>query len=374
MRMIMKILTTIITIIILTGAPLLGVYLAGDTPANYLVFPPVTTTPDIEHAPFMITAFFLLLFIILITIAPFLIKVFNSGNAGQAGKESPDRFPRWGRAGLMILVLGWILAWTRFTWLGNLQAHTFTLPWIGYIITVNALTVKRSGRSLLTHEPLYFAGLFIFSAIFWWYFEFLNQFTQNWYYVNIGNLGRFETFWYATLPFATVLPAVLSTFYLLRTFKGLYRGLDHFFSIPVKKPGLTAFFAAITATAALTVTPIIPDYTFPMLWLAPLVILASAMVMTGVPTFLNGITKGDWSTVYLLALSALVCGFFWEMWNYFSYTRWEYSIPFVDRFNIFEMPVLGYAGYLPFGLQCGLMAMLVKHLIYPASRKNRLIV
>jgi hypothetical protein len=27
-------------------------------------------------------------------------------------------------------------------------------------------------------------------------------------------------------------------------------------------------------------------------------------------------------------------------------------VPFVHRFQIFEMPLLGYAGYLPFGLEC----------------------
>jgi hypothetical protein len=40
------------------------------------------------------------------------------------------------------------------------------------------------------------------------------------------------------------------------------------------------------------------------------------------------------------------------MWNYYSLAKWEYSIPFVHRFKIFEMPILGYAGYIPFGLVC----------------------
>jgi len=61
---------------------------------------------------------------------------------------------------------------------------------------------------------------------------------------------------------------------------------------------------------------------------------------------------GDWSGAVAAALAALVCGGFWEMWNYFSLAKWEYSIPFVQRFQIFEMPLLGYAGYLPFGLEC----------------------
>jgi hypothetical protein len=56
--------------------------------------------------------------------------------------------------------------------------------------------------------------------------------------------------------------------------------------------------------------------------------------------------------VWLPALAALFCGFFWELWNVGSLAHWQYSIPFVQRFHLFEMPLLGYAGYLPFGLAC----------------------
>ena len=54
----------------------------------------------------------------------------------------------------------------------------------------------------------------------------------------------------------------------------------------------------------------------------------------------------------LPAIAALICGVLWELWNYRSLARWEYTIPFVQRFEVFEMPLLGYAGYLPFGLVC----------------------
>jgi hypothetical protein len=67
------------------------------------------------------------------------------------------------------------------------------------------------------------------------------------------------------------------------------------------------------------------------------------------------------------ALAALICGFFWEMWNFYSLAKWKYSIPFVHRFEIFEMPLLGYAGYLPFGLECMVIADLIESL---AKRKR----
>ena len=61
----------------------------------------------------------------------------------------------------------------------------------------------------------------------------------------------------------------------------------------------------------------------------------------------------------VLLLAALICGCFWEMWNVFSLEKWIYTVPFVDRFHIFEMPLLGYAGYLPFGLECAVAAEVV---------------
>ena len=44
-------------------------------------------------------------------------------------------------------------------------------------------------------------------------------------------------------------------------------------------------------------------------------------------------------------------GFLWEFWNYYAIPKWTYDIPFVGFFKIFEMPILGYLGYLPFALE-----------------------
>jgi hypothetical protein len=258
------------------------------------------------------------------------------------------------------MVAGWILAWTRFDWFQEWQTHTFTLPWAGYIILVNALTWKRVGRSLITHEPGYLLILFLFSAIFWWYFEFLNQFVQNWYYVNVDAGDRLGFFIYATLPFSTVLPAVISTFRLLKTFPRLSSGLDNFYAVRINYPERVGLVGALAGVTGLIFTGIWPNYFFPMLWLAPLLIMAGAMLLNGERSLLKDLSGGNWQTIYLLALSALICGFFWEMWNYYSFSRWEYSVPLVNRFHVFEMPLPGYAGYLPFGLQCGLAAWMVK--------------
>jgi hypothetical protein len=60
-----------------------------------------------------------------------------------------------------------------------------------------------------------------------------------------------------------------------------------------------------------------------------------------------------------LWLGGLLCGFFWEMWNLHSYPKWIYHVPYDGFWKVFEMPILGYLGYLPFAMELYLMAQLV---------------
>jgi hypothetical protein len=104
---------------------------------------------------------------------------------------------------------------------------------------------------------------------------------------------------------------------------------------------------------------ILPTLLFPLLWVSPLIIVVASQVALGEQTFLSRLANGDWRDVVVCPLAALLCGWFWEMWNVCSLAKWEYAIPFVDRFHLFEMPVLGYAGYLPFGLECAVIAGMI---------------
>jgi hypothetical protein len=243
------------------------------------------------------------------------------------------------------------MAWTRFAWLTEFQAHTFSPLWFSYILVVNALCIRRTGRSLITDRPGFFLLLFPASATFWWFFEYLNRFVQNWYYIGV-DFSPWAYFWYATLPFPTVLPAVLSTRQYLLGMEWINRSYARIKPINFSHPIPAAASILVLAAACLAGIGVRPNYLFPFLWVAPLLILICLQTLMKEPHIFSEMAAGDWSSAVAAALAAIICGGFWEMWNYFSLAKWEYSISLVHRFQIFEMPLLGYAGYLPFGLEC----------------------
>jgi hypothetical protein len=342
------------------GLPLLGLPLGEADILSYLEFPPLTRY--VAHAPFSTLIFVaiggidLLLFFGVI----YLLGQAHRRSSGHSSRRLHNgTFPVWGWLGVIVMLAGWVLAWTRFTWFESLQVHTFCVPWIGYILVVNALCVKRSASSLLTDAPTRFLLLWPISALFWWFFEYLNRFVQNWYYVGVEDFSPLRYVLHATLAFATVLPAVLSTQRLLLTFALFDTGLKHLIALPWLEYKRTAWLILFAAGAGLAFVGRHPDYLFPLVWGAPLLVITSLQTLCAQTTIFTGLKKGDWGALIASATAALLCGFFWELWNFYSLARWEYAIPFVDRFHIFAMPILGYAGYLPFGLEC----LLVGHMV-----------
>ena len=68
------------------------------------------------------------------------------------------------------------------------------------------------------------------------------------------------------------------------------------------------------------------------------------------PNVLALVREGRAGPVLLIAVAGLGTGILWEMWNWGAVPHWDYRIPYVGFLPLFEMPVLGYLGYLPFAL------------------------
>jgi hypothetical protein len=138
----------------------------------------------------------------------------------------------------------------------------------------------------------------------------------------------------------------------LGSFPHLYAGLGQYVPVRVTYPKWLSGAALVIGGGGLMGISLWPDYCFPLLWVAPVLLLTACQTLLGLPTIFVPLARGDWCHLWLWALAALVCGGFWELWNTYSLAKWVYSVPFVDCFHLFEMPLLGYGGYLPFGLEC----------------------
>lgn len=350
---------------LVVGLPLLGVLWAGEPLGRYLEFPPRTTY--VQHEPFSWPVFIALTLLIALVVGPVFLRVVKenhrrSTSLTQHSTFSTQRFcspfPWWGWLGIGWTGVWWVVAWTRFSELAAVQEHTFVPLWLGYIMIVNAFTFARTDRCMMLHCPRYFLSLFPLSAAFWWLFEYLNRFVQNWYYVGVVELSALEYLVRATIPFSTVLPAVLGTEELLTSYPAVSSGLNRFTPIPLPSVQWAGWALLIVSCLGLFAIGRWPNYLFPLVWVGPLLVLVSLQGLAGRPTVLSPLAQGDWRAVWMPALAALICGFFWELWNWRSLAHWEYAIPFVHGFQLFEMPVLGYAGYLAFGLECAAVANL----------------
>jgi hypothetical protein len=156
------------------------------------------------------------------------------------------------------------------------------------------------------------------------------------------------------------MPAVFGTSELVGTFKWV-RAFRHG---PRIKPG-RVLIPAMFVTGLLMFYLLVswPRYFFPFVWVSVFFILEPLNVRLKNRTLFQCTAEGDWRAVISLCVGCLICGFFWEMWNFYSYPKWVYQVPFVDFLHIFEMPLLGYGGYLPFSLELFALYHLVTGLL-----------
>jgi len=167
----------------LLGLPFLGIVLAGYSIGGYFEFPP--KTQYISHAPFSWIAFAAYTLFVLAAVLPLIIRGFTGFKSGCKDSLNKYSFPWWGWVGVFTGIIAWIFAWTRFSWFVCFQPHTFFPLWFSFILVVNALCYRKSGYCMMINRPGYFLLLFPVSAMFWWFFEYLNRFVQNWHYVGV---------------------------------------------------------------------------------------------------------------------------------------------------------------------------------------------
>lgn len=254
-------------------------------------------------------------------------------------------WPVHGWVGVVLVAVFWPLNWM----LPGLRTHLLFFPlWLGYVFVVDALVLRRRGASILSRSAGGFVLLFVLSAPAWWLFEAFNARTGNWIYAGIEHVSDLHYFVLSTIAFSTVMPAVFETAELVRSF----RWMDRFGQGPRLRPtrGLRIGLL-LTGLVMLGLVMTWPTYFYPFVWGSVFFLLEPLNVWLGRRSLFDHLGQGDWRPVVALCAGALLCGFFWELWNYYSYPKWTYYTPGVDFWYIFEMPLIGFIGYLPFALE-----------------------
>ena len=244
-----------------------------------------------------------------------------------------------------MVIVFWLLNWT----LTSARTHWGFFPlWLGYCLTIDGLVFWRTGTSLLRRSPHKYVGLFLVSAPAWWIFELINLRTQNWNYIGSEIFSPVEYAFWTTLSFTTVIPAVFGSAEFFASFDRVKR-LGRGPLVGTDQRTTLTFF--LLGWILLAVMLIWPNIFFPFIWLSLYFILEPINIWLGNRSLAQWTEQGDWRPVVSLWLGVLLTAFFWEMWNYYSYPKWIYHVPWGGRLHVFEMPLLGYGGYLPFALE-----------------------
>jgi hypothetical protein len=267
----------------------------------------------------------------------------QAGAVHKKNRVKVQGFRAW--LGLVLVAVCWPLNWILA---GVRTAFLFFPLWLGYILIVDYLVERRTGSSLWLRSPKEFIALFVLSAPVWWLFELINWRTGNWEYLGSEAFSLFEYNLLCTICFSVVMPAVFETGELIRSF--------HWVQRLASGPRVSAGFSVsvilfLLGLGMLVLLLVWPKFFYLFTWTSLVLLLEPVNRWMGHQSLLDMLQRGDWRKVISLGLGALICGSFWEMWNYYSFPKWVYHIPGADFLHVFEMPLLGYAGYIPFALE-----------------------
>ena len=349
----------------LVGLPLGCAWIAGkdEILSGVAAFPPRTEDWGAAEywqrmCPFNWTVFVALAAVVVTVVGVFARKAWKNRTAIEQSEQSNNQtiLPFWGWLGL-VMFLGWLpVVWLRPGWAAKLQVHSFAIMGFGHAFLMDALACRRGAVSVFRANWRGFLVLLPLSAAFWWFFEFLNRFSRNWYFINMEDYTTFEYVFCFSLGCATILPSVLTTARWLGTFR-LFgdRACAGLFRVDVASRPMRFLLAAVSLIGLVGVV-FAPSVLYPFLWLSPICAFVLIDTFLGLPTGLEPLKDGNWSQAWRWAVAMLICGFVWETWGFWIEVRWVYTVPYLHRFCYAEMPLIGFAGYLPFGIEALLVS------------------
>jgi hypothetical protein len=231
--------------------------------------------------------------------------------------------------------------------------------WTGFIVFADAIVFRATGRSWIRSAPREFAFLALASIPLWLVFAFYNRFIDNWYYVGLPENVWLRYFGYAW-SFATIWPAIFEGADLIAVWRGTATVPG-----PPARPALPAgpaFPALVVVGAALLVWPLFwpSRYLAAPVWLGFILLLDPINARLGGSSLVQDLLQGRHDRIFNLCLSGFLCGFLWEFWNYWSRSKWHYTVPIMESVKLFEMPLPGFLGFPAFALECFTMYVFVR--------------
>jgi hypothetical protein len=262
----------------------------------------------------------------------------------RRARAAAARVPAYGWAGLASTILFEVLLFAADS---DLVGWFFTpIQWTGLILFLDGLRKRRRGVSLLSDHPREMVLLCLISIASWLVFEGYNLALRNWDYVGLPENPwiRFPGYAWA---FATISPGM---FLIYETLSDLLPGEDQT-SYP-RLPG-RLFWPFVTFGAACLVLPFVRPSTYmtPLVWMGFAFFLDPVNGRLGERSILSEFFTGERRSMPLFFLAGLIAGLLWEFWNYWALAKWEYDVPYLGHIKVFEMPVLGFLGFMPFTIE-----------------------
>lgn len=230
--------------------------------------------------------------------------------------------------------------------LSFMKTWFYCFAWWSFILVVDSLNFRRRKASPLSESTKSFLFLAFISVFVWLIFELFNLRLKNWSYHDLPS-SIFERWLGYFIAFASVIPAMREiSFFVEGFFKKKRLALFRMKPSPIFLR-LCVFLGVLSIFLSLSW----PRLFFPLVWLCFIFLLEPLNFWLENKTFLADLERREWTRLWSWISAGLVAGFFWELWNFWAGSRWEYSLPYLNFWRVFQMPVLGYTGFLPFALE-----------------------
>jgi hypothetical protein len=269
----------------------------------------------------------------------------------------PHRFPRYGTLGLLTLLLMETAVFCNqseiFPEIPWWRIARWATPvcWWSYILIVDAWIYRRKGASLLTARRELLALLCLVSIGFWCVFEAYNRVLPGWRYVNLSANQAERLLGYA-VSFATILPAIFLTCELFQSYRAFSGNGSRTWVWPEWALDVSIWLGAACCVLPAVLPVGVRGYLWGFVWVGWLLMIEPINYRRAMPSLYRDWERGDWARTIQLMAAGAVCGLLWEFWNMWAYTKWVYIFPPGLSGRYFEMPVIGFLGFLPFALDC----------------------